>query len=155
MSSRRAYQTLQRLRQADVDQAARELAESLAGLQAQQDKLIRHRRDVAEEQRQASQEDAAHLAVWLSHARQREAAIQREARTQDVLVMGMRQKLAACRVEAEAVSKVLTRLDEAAACERARLEQSVMDEIAMTFRPVSGSAKRTDLKTDRGTKNPH
>ena len=89
----------------------------------------------------ASQEEATQLADWLSYARQYEAKMQREARTQDVLVIGMRQKLAECRVDAEAVCKVLARLDDAVARDRARHEQSGMDEIAITLRAHGGAHK--------------
>jgi flagellar biosynthesis chaperone FliJ len=124
---RDALQVLQRLRQEAVKQAARELAAAQAAQQQQLGRLERHRLLIAQERAAA---DGPGMAAWYPYARAQQQTLATELTHHEVRSTQQREHLTLQRLAAQAVAKALTHRDSLAAVQRARRDQSVMDEAA-------------------------
>jgi flagellar export protein FliJ len=121
---------LQRLRDAAVTEARRNLAAALASELQETRRLDQHRSQMQHEQSLAAGEHVAEYAQWLPYAHQRADQLQATLASEQARVRQLQQILTGRRTEAEAVAKAMQRQQLAAAVIRARKEQAAMDEAA-------------------------
>jgi hypothetical protein len=126
---------LQRLRDAAVVEATRELAAGLQREQACRQRLIDHGETMGREQAGAGFAGAVDFAAWLPRARAIAACHARRLTAEEEQLGRLRQALLARQTEAAVVEKAMERRRAAVLLTRSRLEQAVMDEAAGRPRP--------------------
>ena len=121
---------LQRVRDAAVVEATRDLAGGLQREQAGRQRLVEHNETMRREQAEAGTAGAVDFAAWLPRARAIAGGNARSLAAEEERVGRLRQALLAKRTEAAAVEKVIERRQAAVSLARSRCEQAAMDEAA-------------------------
>lgn len=121
---------LQRVRDAAVVEATRELAGGLQREQTGRQRLVEHNEAMRREQAEAGTADTVDFAAWLPRAHAIAAGNARSLAAEEERVGRLRQALLAKRTEATAVEKAMERRQAAVSLARSRLEQAAMDEAA-------------------------
>ena len=121
---------LQRVRDAAVMEATRELAGGLQREQAGRQRLVEHNDTMRREQAEVGVADTADFAAWVPHARAIAAGNASSLAVDEDRVRRLRQTLLAKRTEAAAVEKATERRQAAVSLVRSRHEQAAMDEAA-------------------------
>jgi flagellar biosynthesis chaperone FliJ len=121
---------LQRVRDAAVVEATRELAGGLQREQTGRQRLVEHNETMRREQAEADTADAVDFAAWLPRARVIAGGNARSLAAEEERVGRLRQALLAKRTEAAAVKKAIERRQAAVSLARSRREQAAMDEAA-------------------------
>lgn len=121
---------LQRVRDAAVVEATRELAGGLQREQTGRQRLVEHNETMRQEQAEAGTAAAVDFAAWLPRARAIARGNARSLAAEEERVGRLRQALLAKRTEAAAVEKAMERRQAAVSLARSRREQAAMDEAA-------------------------
>ena len=121
---------MQRVRDAAVLEATRELAGGLQRERAGRQRLADDNEAIGREQAEAGVAGAVDFAAWLPRARFVAAGHARSLADDELRVERLRQALLAKRTEAAAVEKAIERRQAAVSLARSRLEQAAMDEAA-------------------------
>ena len=124
------FAVLQRVRDAAVVEATRELAGGLQRERAGRQRLAEHNEAIGREQAEAGVAGAVDFAAWLPRARVVAAGNARSLADDQARVGRLRQALLAKQTEAAAVEKAIGRCQAAVSLARSRLEQAAMDEAA-------------------------
>ncbi len=126
---------LQRVRDAAVVEATRELASGLQREQAGVQRLAEHTETILREQAEVEVPDTLDFAAWLPHARAVADSNARSLAADTKRVGRLRQALLAKQTEAAAVGKAIERRQAEVSLARSRREQAAMDEVAGRRRP--------------------
>lgn len=121
---------LQRVRDAAVVEATRELAGGLQREQTGRQRLVEHAETMRREQAEAGTADTVDFVAWLPRAHAIAAGNTKSLAAEEDRVRRLRQALLAKRTEAAAVEKAMERRQAAVALARSRREQAAMDEAA-------------------------
>ena len=121
---------LERLRNAAVTEASRNLAAARARELQEAQRLDAYRQHMKQEQSEAVGEHVGAYTDWLPHARLQRDRLHASLQTEESRVRRLQQILVARKTDAEAVVKALQRQRTAADLIEARKEQGVMDEAA-------------------------
>ena len=121
---------LQRVRDAAVVEATRELAGGLQREQAGRQRLVEHNETVRREQAEAGTTDTVDFAAWLPRAHAIARGNAGSLAAEEERVRRLRQALLVKRTEAVAVEKAMERRQAAVSLARSRREQAAMDEAA-------------------------